>query len=69
MQGADGFFKIFSRSIRQILKKAKLDFEALQEIRMRIDRPLMVRQGGEEYSLTEEGIHFMPMRTNCGRDF
>ena len=55
MQGADGFFKIFSRSIRQILKKAKLDFEALQEIRMRIDRPLMVRQGGEEYSLTEEG--------------
>jgi len=52
---ADGFFKIFSLPVRRILQKADLNFGELQEIRMRINSPLMIRQRGKEYKLTEEG--------------
>ncbi len=55
MKCADGFFKIFSLPVRRILQKADLNFAELQEIRMRINSPLMIRQRGKEYKLTEEG--------------
>ena len=55
MKCADGFFKIFSLPVRRILQKADLNFGELQEIRMRINSPLMIRQRGKEYKLTEEG--------------
>ena len=55
MKCADGFFKIFSLPVRRILQKANLNFGELQEIRMRINSPLMIRQRGKEYKLTEEG--------------
>ena len=41
--------------MRRILQKADLNFAELQEIRMRINSPLMIRQRGKEYKLTEEG--------------
>lgn len=41
--------------MRRILQKADLNFGELQEIRMRINSPLMIRQRGKEYKLTEEG--------------
>ena len=55
MKCADGFFKIFSLPVRRILQKADLNFAELQEIRMRINSPLMIRQRGKEYKLTEGG--------------
>ena len=55
MKCADGFFKIFSLPVRRILQKADLNFGELQEIRMRSNSPLMIRQRGKEYKLTEEG--------------
>lgn len=55
MKDADGFLKIFSIPIRRILEKAPMTMEYLQEIRLRIGGPLLVRHQGEEYGLTESG--------------
>ena len=59
MQGADGFFKIFSLPVRRILQKANLNFGELQEIRMRINSPLMMQKLFEhlkDQGLTERQI-------------
>lgn len=55
MKDADGFLKIFSIPIRNILKKIPVEFDDLQEVRMRVDRPLLIRCQGREYALTESG--------------
>lgn len=55
MKDADGFLKIFSIPIRNILKKIPIEFDDLQEVRMRVDRPLLIRCQGREYALTESG--------------
>lgn len=47
--------KIFSKTVREILGKAALSFEKLQEIRLRASNPLMIVYGGEEFFLTEDG--------------
>ncbi|MDD4111938.1 MAG: stage III sporulation protein AA [Herbinix sp.] len=49
----DELLKIFSLKLRKILSKLKIDFEALQEIRLRIDCPLMVNYGNKEYFVSE----------------
>lgn len=55
MKDRDGILRIFSLHIRQILERADLDFDRLQEIRLRADRPLAIVQGGREAFLTGEG--------------
>lgn len=55
MKDADGFLKIFSVPIRQILKNIPLAFEDIQEIRMRMERPLLIRCRGKEYFVTDKG--------------
>ena len=55
MKDRDEILHIFSLRIRQILDRADLDFERLQEIRLRAGRPLMVQYGGKEAFLTEQG--------------
>lgn len=47
--------KIFSVTIRNIIEKMQVDFEGLQEIRMRIMAPLLVLYHNREYYVTEEG--------------
>ena len=47
--------RILSLHIRQILDRADLDFDRLQEIRLRVGRPFVIVQGGREAFLTEEG--------------
>lgn len=51
----DGFYQLFTGSIRKILMNAELDLRQLQEIRMRIGRPVLLYYGGKEYALTPEG--------------
>ena len=53
MKTIDELLKIFSLKLRKILSKLKIDFEALQEIRLRIDCPLMVNYGNKEYFVSE----------------
>ena len=55
MKDADGFLKIFSISIRNILKQIPVALEDLQEIRLRIQQPLFIRCRSGEYVLTKEG--------------
>ena len=46
---------LFPAGLRSRLEHAKLDPELLQEIRMRANRPLLLRYGGKEYGLTMDG--------------
>jgi len=51
----DEFIKIFAMNIRNILNNLKVSFEDIQEIRMRINRPLMMTCCGDEYFITGKG--------------
>lgn len=55
MKDRDEIIHIFSLHIREILERAELHFEQLQEIRLRANAPLLIQYGGEEYFLTEAG--------------
>jgi stage III sporulation protein AA len=54
MKIRDELLKVFSLKLRTILGKLKIDFDELQEIRLRIDCPLMVNYGNAEYFVTED---------------
>lgn len=53
MKTKDELLKIFSLKLRTILGKLQIDFDALQEIRLRINCPLMVNYGNKEYFISE----------------
>lgn len=55
MTKKDEFIKIFALSIRTILNRVKVSFDDIQEIRMRVNRPLMIACGGSEYFVTGAG--------------
>lgn len=47
--------KIFSLRLREILAKLPIDFEEVQEIRLRINAPLLILYRNNEYYVTREG--------------
>lgn len=53
MKIKDELLKIFSLKLRNILSKLRIDFEELQEIRLRIDCPLMINYGNREFFVSE----------------
>lgn len=55
MQKKDELVKIFSRNIRSILNRTSVDFEEVQEIRLRVRGPLLILYQNREYYLTGEG--------------
>lgn len=55
MKDKDEIIHLFSRHIREILEQAELDFEKLQEIRLRACKPFLIRLDKEEYFLSEQG--------------
>jgi len=55
MERKDQLIKIFSRTIRDILLKAPVDFEHVQEIRLRVGMPLILILDNREYYLTRNG--------------
>lgn len=54
MNKKEELLKIFSIKLRNILAKAELDYELLQEIRLRVNAPLLVVYDNKEYFLTEQ---------------
>ena len=48
-------FMIFPERMRKALLRAELSIERLQEIRLRVGRPVLLRYGGTEYGLTKDG--------------
>ena len=56
MREKEEILNVLSLHIREILRQAELDFEELQEIRLRTGRPLSLRYQGKELFLMEGGI-------------
>ncbi|SHO52582.1 stage III sporulation protein AA [Anaerocolumna xylanovorans] len=54
MNKKEELLKIFSIKLRNILAKAELDYGLLQEIRLRVDAPLLIVYDNKEYFLTEQ---------------
>ncbi len=54
MSKKDELLKIFSLRLRNVLAQTPLDYEQLQEIRLRVDAPLMVRYKNKEYFINEQ---------------
>ena len=55
MKNIQEFLKIFSRNLRRVLERLNVDFEKLQEIRMRVEQPLLVTWDGREYFVRPTG--------------
>jgi len=55
MKDKDEIIPIFSLTIREILERARLDFDKLQEIRLRAEGPLLIQYDGAEFFLTKTG--------------
>lgn len=55
MDKKDELIKIFSKNLRQILEQVQVDFDRVQEIRLRIHAPLIMVYDGSEYYVTETG--------------
>lgn len=54
MNTKEELLKIFSLKLRTILSKLTIDFDKLQEIRLRINSPLLIIYGNKEAFVTEE---------------
>jgi stage III sporulation protein AA len=54
MSTKDELLKIFSLKLRTILGKLTIDFEKLQEIRLRMNAPLLIIYGNKEAFVTED---------------
>ncbi|MFR2846151.1 MAG: stage III sporulation protein AA, partial [Hungatella hathewayi] len=55
MEKKDELVKIFSKAIRNVLGRLDVDFEDVQEIRLRVLAPLLVIYKNTEYYLTHSG--------------
>lgn len=54
MNRKEDLLKIFSLKLRNILADTMVDYSALQEIRLRVDAPLMIRYKNEEFFISNE---------------
>lgn len=55
MDKREELIKIFSKDIRKILQQTTVDFEQVQEIRLRIHAPLLMICNNHEFYITPEG--------------
>lgn len=54
MNKKDELLKIFSLTLRHVLSKIHMDYELLQEVRLRVNRPLITVYGNEEFFVTKD---------------
>lgn len=54
MNKKDELLKIFSLTLRHLLSRIHMDFERLQEVRLRVNKPLIVVYGNEEFFITKD---------------
>lgn len=54
MNTKDDLIKIFSLKLRTILGKLIIDYDKLQEIRLRMNAPLLIIYGNQEFFVTED---------------
>lgn len=51
----EGLIRIFSKDIRNILRQVSVDFEQVQEIRLRVHLPLLMIHNNREFYVTSDG--------------
>lgn len=56
MKNKDELIRIFALSLREIFQKIEIDYEKLQEIRLRVQCPLLIVWDGKEFFVTKEGM-------------
>lgn len=56
MTKKEEILKIVSGKIRRVLEQSRIDFECLQELRLRINEPFILLYAGNEYFMSESGI-------------
>lgn len=54
-QREEDLLKIFAASVRNLLKSSVLDYDRLQEVRLRVQAPLLLRYDNEEYYVGRAG--------------
>ncbi|BCN30391.1 stage III sporulation protein AA [Anaeromicropila herbilytica] len=54
MDKRDEILKIFSLNLRRVISSLELDYEKLQEIRLRVNGPLIVIYDNKEYFITKD---------------
>ena len=62
MRNMEEITSLFPEKICKILQNASLDFDRLQEIRLRAERPLLIQYDGQEYFVTDMGALVKDMR-------
>ena len=55
MKKIDELLKIFSLKVRNILAKLDIDYELLQEVRLRVNSPLIIIYDNQEFYISKEG--------------
>ena len=55
MDRKDEVLRIFSVKVREIFARLDIEYEKLQEIRMRVNAPLICRYDGKEFYVSELG--------------
>lgn len=55
MKKIDELLKIFSLKVRNILAKLDIDYELLQEVRLRVNSPLFIIYDNQEFYINKEG--------------
>lgn len=55
MKKIDELLKIFSLKVRNILAKLDIDYELLQEVRLRVNSPLIIIYDNQEFYINKEG--------------
>ncbi len=61
----EDIYGLFAGRLRNLLREAIPDPEALQEVRLRAERPLLVLYDGEEYGVSGEGRLIRSAREGC----
>lgn len=56
MEKKDEILRLFSLQLRDILKNIPLKYEFLQEIHLRVGKPLLLRYNNQEYFVEESGV-------------
>ena len=51
----NSFYRLLAGELRTLLKKTGITADSLQEVRMRVGKPLLLQCSGREYAVTEKG--------------
>ncbi|MFT3985635.1 MAG: stage III sporulation protein AA [Lachnospiraceae bacterium] len=55
MSKTENFLRLFPLSFRKILENASLELDKVREIRIRAEKPLLIKIGLEEWTISQEG--------------